>query len=142
MGLANNQNPVVIVVPCHRVIGADGKLVGYSGGLPRKKSLLGLESRYRDMLPLEGDRVIVPVAVSRPAANTRPAPRARRAIKPVKPSRASAVGVHAMAKPVARPVKPLVVAKGATKSAARPAMIARAPAGKRAAAATTRKRVR
>jgi methylated-DNA-[protein]-cysteine S-methyltransferase len=40
VGLANGRNPVAIVVPCHRVIGADGTLVGYGGGLPRKRWLL------------------------------------------------------------------------------------------------------
>jgi len=43
VGLANNRNPVSIIVPCHRVIGADGKMVGYGGGLPIKKFLLDLE---------------------------------------------------------------------------------------------------
>jgi methylated-DNA-[protein]-cysteine S-methyltransferase len=40
VGLANGQNPVSVVVPCHRVIGSDGSLTGYGGGLPRKKWLL------------------------------------------------------------------------------------------------------
>jgi methylated-DNA-[protein]-cysteine S-methyltransferase len=44
VGAANGQNPICIVVPCHRVVGADGKLVGYSGGLERKQKLLDLES--------------------------------------------------------------------------------------------------
>jgi methylated-DNA-[protein]-cysteine S-methyltransferase len=44
VGLANNKNPVSIIVPCHRVIGSDGKLVGYGGGLPVKEALLRLES--------------------------------------------------------------------------------------------------
>ena len=39
-GLANGQNPISIVVPCHRVIGSDGRLTGYGGGLPRKQWLL------------------------------------------------------------------------------------------------------
>lgn len=40
VGLANGANPVAIVIPCHRVIGADGSLTGYGGGLPRKQWLL------------------------------------------------------------------------------------------------------
>jgi methylated-DNA-[protein]-cysteine S-methyltransferase len=46
VGLANNHNPVPIIVPCHRVIGADGSLTGYGGGLPRKRKLLDLEGRF------------------------------------------------------------------------------------------------
>ena len=45
VGLANGRNPVAIVVPCHRVIGADGSLTGYGGGMERKRFLLGLEQR-------------------------------------------------------------------------------------------------
>jgi methylated-DNA-[protein]-cysteine S-methyltransferase len=45
VGVANNRNPVAIIVPCHRVIGSDGKLVGYGGGLHRKVALLELEAR-------------------------------------------------------------------------------------------------
>jgi methylated-DNA-[protein]-cysteine S-methyltransferase len=44
VGLANGANPLAIVVPCHRVIGSDGSLTGYAGGLERKRYLLGLES--------------------------------------------------------------------------------------------------
>lgn len=44
VGLANGANPIAIVVPCHRVIGADGSLTGYAGGIERKRFLLGLES--------------------------------------------------------------------------------------------------
>lgn len=43
VGMANNRNPIMILVPCHRVIGADGSLVGYGGGLKLKKFLLNLE---------------------------------------------------------------------------------------------------
>src|SRR5205823_1056391 len=43
VGLANGRNPISIIVPCHRVIGANGKLVGYGGGLPRKEALLNFE---------------------------------------------------------------------------------------------------
>ena len=45
VGAANGKNPVAIIVPCHRVIGRDGRLVGYGGGLWRKKWLLDHESR-------------------------------------------------------------------------------------------------
>lgn len=45
VGLANSRNPLPVVVPCHRVIGADGTLTGYAGGLERKRTLLGLEQR-------------------------------------------------------------------------------------------------
>ncbi|MBY0356526.1 MAG: methylated-DNA--[protein]-cysteine S-methyltransferase [Candidatus Obscuribacterales bacterium] len=44
---ANARNPISIVVPCHRVIGHNGKLTGYAGGLARKEALLGLESNKR-----------------------------------------------------------------------------------------------
>jgi methylated-DNA-[protein]-cysteine S-methyltransferase len=44
VGAANGANPVAIVVPCHRVIGADGKLTGFGGGIPRKRWLLDHES--------------------------------------------------------------------------------------------------
>lgn len=44
VGLANGRNPIPVVVPCHRVIGSNGKLVGYGGGLDRKQRLLSLES--------------------------------------------------------------------------------------------------
>jgi methylated-DNA-[protein]-cysteine S-methyltransferase len=44
VGLANNRNPIAIIIPCHRVIGADGRLVGYGGGLDRKRYLLDLEA--------------------------------------------------------------------------------------------------
>ena len=47
VGLANGRNPLPIVVPCHRVIGADGSLTGYGGGLPRKRALLDLEAQAR-----------------------------------------------------------------------------------------------
>lgn len=43
VGRANNKNPISIIIPCHRVIGADGKLVGYGGGLDKKAYLLALE---------------------------------------------------------------------------------------------------
>ncbi len=46
VGLANGRNPIAIVIPCHRVIGANGTLTGYGGGLERKQLLLDLEARH------------------------------------------------------------------------------------------------
>jgi methylated-DNA-[protein]-cysteine S-methyltransferase len=45
VGLANGRNPISIIVPCHRVIGGNGKLTGYGGGIDRKRALLNLEKR-------------------------------------------------------------------------------------------------
>lgn len=47
VGTACNRNPIPVIIPCHRVVGADGKLVGFGGGLWRKKILLELEARVR-----------------------------------------------------------------------------------------------
>ena len=55
VGAANGRNPIGIIVPCHRVIGANGSLVGYGGGLERKKALLALE---RDTLARRGERLL------------------------------------------------------------------------------------
>jgi methylated-DNA-[protein]-cysteine S-methyltransferase len=52
VGRANGTNPIAIVVPCHRVIGADGSLTGYGGGLPVKRALLALEGA----LPAAGEQ--------------------------------------------------------------------------------------
>ena len=49
VGAANGRNPIAIVVPCHRVIGADGSLTGYGGGLERKRTLLDLERGVRPL---------------------------------------------------------------------------------------------
>jgi methylated-DNA-[protein]-cysteine S-methyltransferase len=49
VGAANGSNPIPIVVPCHRVIGASGKLVGFGGGLPLKKFLLELENPHAQL---------------------------------------------------------------------------------------------
>ena len=53
VGWANGRNPISIIVPCHRVIGSDGSLVGYAGGLDRKRFLLALEEPPAD----EADRL-------------------------------------------------------------------------------------
>jgi methylated-DNA-[protein]-cysteine S-methyltransferase len=51
VGLANGKNPIAIVVPCHRVIGSDGSMTGYGGGLDRKRFLLALERGARQDAP-------------------------------------------------------------------------------------------
>jgi methylated-DNA-[protein]-cysteine S-methyltransferase len=56
VGLANGSNPVGIVVPCHRVIGSNGSLTGYGGGLERKQWLLDHERKHVAMLSEEGRR--------------------------------------------------------------------------------------
>ena len=53
VGMANSRNPISIIVPCHRVIGADNSLTGYAGGLDRKRALLELEARIH--APLADD---------------------------------------------------------------------------------------
>jgi len=50
VGLANGSNPIPIVIPCHRVIGSNGKLTGYGGGLPIKEKLLALERKQLRLL--------------------------------------------------------------------------------------------
>ncbi len=47
VGMANNKNKIPIIIPCHRVIGSSGKMVGYAGGLEIKETLLKLEAEYR-----------------------------------------------------------------------------------------------
>jgi methylated-DNA-[protein]-cysteine S-methyltransferase len=50
VGLANGANPIAIIVPCHRVIGSNGSLTGFGGGLPTKRALLDLERGQRTLL--------------------------------------------------------------------------------------------
>ena len=52
VGMANNRNPIPIIIPCHRVVGAGGKLVGYAGGLEMKRQLLVFEQRVAGMVLL------------------------------------------------------------------------------------------
>ncbi|MDQ2657719.1 MAG: methylated-DNA--[protein]-cysteine S-methyltransferase [Bacteroidota bacterium] len=54
VGLANGQNPIAIIVPCHRVIGKDGELVGYGGGMDKKLWLLQHEGAFAEQLSLFG----------------------------------------------------------------------------------------
>lgn len=50
VGMANGSNPIAIIVPCHRVIGSNGSLTGFGGGLPNKRALLELEKGQRTLL--------------------------------------------------------------------------------------------
>jgi len=52
VGTANGKNPIAIIIPCHRIIGSDGKMVGYAGGLDRKKWLLLHEAQHTKRLEL------------------------------------------------------------------------------------------
>lgn len=67
VGLANGRNPIAIVIPCHRVIGADGSLTGYGGGLERKRTLLDLEARRTGADAAPGSR---PASRAAPRAAT------------------------------------------------------------------------
>ena len=51
VGAANGRNPIPIVIPCHRVIGSDGKMTGFGGGIPTKKALLRLELEHSQFQP-------------------------------------------------------------------------------------------
>jgi O-6-methylguanine DNA methyltransferase len=94
VGLANNQNPIAIVVPCHRVVGSDGSLTGYGGGMAAKRWLLDHESRIQRLdlgdEPKPKARGKEPAltakpatksgATGRPAAKKPAAPRAKRGV--------------------------------------------------------------
>ena len=102
VGLANNQNPLAIIVPCHRVIGSDGSMVGYGGGLQRKQWLLDNEARYAQPPGRTGSLFAPP---------------------------AHAPGVVAVvAKPPARPEPVLARASGTVKAPALKAAAAKSPA--------------
>ena len=125
IGLANNQNPIAIVTPCHRVIGADGSLTGYGGGLPRKRWLLAHEAHFGALRgeTLDLFAAVGSMAVSRVAAGDgpplglqrlRPAP-APKVTEPVSAPTRSSARVKAAAKP-----KPARRAAPARKPASRP----------------------
>ncbi len=158
VGLANNQNPLPIVVPCHRVIGSDGKLVGYAGGVARKKYLLDLEKRFGRLAPSDGSSVIAALhrVVPRAEATVRkPAPRRKPATsvsrKPATPTPKRAPGRRAadsgvtgamatLAPAPARAKTPAIVAKAAVRPAAARARAVPASAPKKRPAPAKRAR--
>jgi methylated-DNA-[protein]-cysteine S-methyltransferase len=60
VGAANGRNPLAIVIPCHRVIGADGSMTGYGGEIDRKRALLALEARVSAAAPREAALSVAP----------------------------------------------------------------------------------
>ncbi len=134
-------NPLAIVVPCHRVLGADGKLANYVGGLPRKKFLLMVEQRFRDVGGLDENRVIgelyrrvtTPVAVvrprKRPAANHPMVAAAAPRKAAVAKARPAAKGAASMKPPT--PAKRPAPAKAPARAPAKPAAPMRAAAPSR-----------
>lgn len=94
VGAANGRNPIAIVLPCHRVIGADGRLVGFGGGLPTKAKLLSLEG----LSDVDGRALGVGSVLPVPT-------REERTKHTVKRSRASTKSSRAHAKPSERSAK-------------------------------------
>ena len=74
VGLANGRNPIAIIIPCHRVIGADGSLTGFGGGIERKRLLLELEGAIQRAVTLfepAGDSGMLPTEVGSPGGHSR-----------------------------------------------------------------------
>jgi methylated-DNA-[protein]-cysteine S-methyltransferase len=147
VGLANNQNPVAIIVPCHRVVGAGGALVGYGGGLQRKRWLLDHEARFapavgrtRDLFAAEraGGALVAATAAD---AMARSAPRGAREVPaardsalagPARISRSIAQRRRARAVPISPAPAPVRPARGAVSpSGSRTAVPGRAAARRR-----------
>ena len=106
VGLANHDNPIVIIVPCHRVVGSDGSLTGYGGGLQRKRWLLRHEARFAAPL-FTPERFVSTKAALAPAparqsatlvAASVPTKRPRSATAPASPQRARATATAAPAR--------------------------------------------
>ena len=143
VGLANNQNPLAIVIPCHRVIGADGSMTGYGGGLPRKRWLLAHEAHFGALAGVTMDLFAAtgslptgriasgdgpPLGVLRKTALNTPRHDDVRAVAKAAARTSAKPTAHAAQKPGAR-----AVVKAAARHAAKPAVrIAAKPAARTA----------
>lgn len=119
VGLANNSNPIAIVIPCHRVIGANGDLTGYGGGLPRKKWLLAHETHFGALAGVTLDLF----AATGSLPNTRiasgdgpPLGTLRRTAPVVRAEERAAAAVAVKAAPKKTPAKAVVAKSPAAKS--------------------------
>jgi len=97
VGLANNQNPIAIIVPCHRVIGAGGSLVGYGGGVHRKKWLLQHELRFA--------KLDQRAAMSRAPGPLSPRPAVAAHVTAARPATPARVAARRAARPESRAVR-------------------------------------
>jgi methylated-DNA-[protein]-cysteine S-methyltransferase len=138
VGLANHDNPIAIIVPCHRVVGSDGSLTGYGGGLQRKRWLLRHEARFAAPLFTPERRAPAAEGTDPAAAPRRSATVVAASARPQRP-RATAAPAPAPRPRVTAAPAPAPRARAAASTAARRARGA-APAragGRRAAAALT-----
>lgn len=143
VGLANHQNPLPIVVPCHRVVGARGELTGYGGGLPRKKWLLAHEARFAGLAFARAGGVQEELALTAPPSDAA-APAA--ALLAAKATGARRVAAKSGARPstgtsgaAKRSAVPRAASPAAPRRAARPAGAPRASAATRAGARAPRR---
>jgi len=134
VGLANHDNPIVIIVPCHRVVGSDGSLTGYGGGLQRKRWLLRHEARFAAPM-FAPERMAAAHGAGASAAAHRAgssaaasasSPRARVTLAPTAAQRARVAAARAPRTPAAAPAR-RVRGSAPARSSGRRTPAARAP---------------
>jgi methylated-DNA-[protein]-cysteine S-methyltransferase len=125
VGLANHDNPIVIIVPCHRVVGADGSLTGYGGGLPRKRWLLRHEARFA--APLFTPERSAPAKTTAPAKTAAPT-------KTSTPARSTGAAAATARHAVALVAAPATAQRPRVRAAAAPARRVRTAAAPRSGA--------
>ena len=142
VGLANHENPIAIVVPCHRVIGASGKLVGFGGGLPRKKWLLDHEARFAQPVGRTGDLFATAPARAAAPARATAATHAKAPARTTTPARTTATAGAVAARSTAAvrstaaarakaPARSTALARASSRSITRTARLSARPAKKR-----------